>query len=63
MHTLIGNEYLILLSYLDDMKRFNEYKKKCTNVRKSTVRELWIYGRKLNSKQYKEDMIENLEEI
>lgn len=62
-YKLIGNEYLILASYFDNEKKFKEIKEKVSEIRESQKSKLWEFGRKLASKEYTEEMTENLGDI
>ncbi len=62
-YKLIGNEYLILISYFNNKEMFDEYKKLCTNIRKNYTYQLWKTGQKLASDEYREEMKDKLAKL
>ena len=62
-YTVIPSEYLILISFFNNEKTYEEYSKKCKKIRKSTRLKIWSDGRKLDTPEFVNRMKEKLEVI
>lgn len=64
IYKVIPNYYLLLISYFNSEKTYNEYKEKIgVGKRKKFCYQIWAAGRELDSEKWTESMKENLEAI
>ena len=61
-YKVIGPEYLILISYFNDKEMFEIYKNRIDNLKEKDLEELWEYGRKIDTEEYRQQMMEELTE-
>ena len=62
-YTVIPNEYLMLCSFFDDKKRYDEISQKMPKIRKSTKIKIWLENKKLDNDEYVDEMKSYLESI
>jgi hypothetical protein len=62
-YTVLPSEYLLLISFFNNEKSYEEYSKKCKKLRKSIKLEMWADGRKLDTPEFVNRMKEKLEAI
>lgn len=62
-YKIIPNEYILLLSYFNNKKIFDEYKQKVGGHRKKFWFDIWKRGREMDTDEWREEMEAELEDL